>query len=59
MKIFQFRVKMQRPIQSANEHRNSQDGRHAWVLGCFPGRSHLTFNLTLHNLRFDTLASFY
>ena len=41
MKIFQFRAQMQRPIQSANEHRSSQDRRHAWVLGCFPGRSHL------------------
>ena len=27
MKIFQFRAQMQRPIQSANEHRNSQGRR--------------------------------
>ena len=41
MKIIQLRAQMQRPIQSANEHRNSQGRRHAWVLGFFPGRSHL------------------
>ena len=41
LKIFQFRAQMQRPIQSANKHRNSQGRRHAWVLGFFPGRSHL------------------